>query len=151
MNELKKIKLQFVINESDITKFLKYFDFAEEYNNKEYIAEEYEFDYGFGLKKYSNVIFIIDEEINNTNGENYILRNCEYVVAREIFNRNELVELEKFCPCSKCLSLNVDNLLPVYQDMFSKYCIGKYKTKLIAMPLVQEARKLKNNCINNNM
>jgi hypothetical protein len=143
MNELKKIKLPMVINDINIEEFFKYFDFFEEYNNKDYIADTYEFDYGFGIRKYSNALFIFDVEVNVDDGENYILRNVEYVAARKIFNPNELVELEKFCPCSKCLSLDVSKSLPIHQDIFIKYCIGKYKTKFIALPLVQEARKLK--------
>lgn len=149
MNELKKIKLPMVINENDIKEFFKYFDFFEEYDNKDYISCRYEFDYGFGMRKYSNALFIFDVEVNVVDGENYILKNVEYVAAREIFNLKELVELEKYCPCSKCLSLDVSKLLLIHQDIFIKYYIGKYKTKFVALPLVQEARKLKNICKRN--
>lgn len=136
INKLKKINLPMVINENNIVQFFKYFDFFEEYDDKDYITDRYEFDYGFGMRKYSNAFFIFDVEVNVDDGENYILRNVEYVVAREIFNPIELVELEKYCPCSKCSSLNVSKLLPINKDIFIKYCIGKYKTKFIALPLV---------------
>lgn len=148
-NELKKIYLPIIICENDVNEFLKYFDFFEEYNNdKPYITCSYEYDYGFGLRKYSNAIFIFDVEIKNSSKKN-ILLNKKYVVAREIFNQIELALLEKYCPCSKCLTLNVSKSLPIHQDIFIRYCIGKYKTKFIALPLVQEARKLKNICEKN--
>lgn len=149
INKIKKINLPMVINDNDINEFLKYFDFFEEYDNKDYISDKYEFDYGYGLRKYLNILYIFDVEINVPNGKNYILKRVEYVVAREIFNPNELALLEKYCPCSKCLSLDISKILPTYQNLFVSYCIGKYKTKLIAPPLVHEARKLKNICEKN--
>jgi hypothetical protein len=149
MKELKKINLHMLVNDNDIYKLFKYFDFAEEYDNKDYITTEYEFDYGYGLRKYSNALFIFDVEINNKNRGNFILRNVEYVAALEIFNPNELELLEKYCPCSKCSLFDISKFPPIYKNMFIKYCIGKYKTKFVAPPLVQEARKLKNICEKN--
>ena len=64
-----------IINDYYIAEFSKYFDFADEYDNKEYVDAEYEFDHGHGLRKYSNTLLIIDIMINNQNKENYILRN----------------------------------------------------------------------------
>ena len=143
MNKLKIINLDTVMNENYIEEFFKCFDFFEEFDNKDYISDKYEFDYGYGWRKYLNVLYIFDVEINNSNGKNYILNNIEYVVAREIFNPNELVLLEKYCPCSKCLDLDTSKISPIYQNLFVNYCIGKYKTKIIVAPLVQEARKFK--------
>ena len=118
MNQLKEIRLNIVINKNDIAELFKYFDFVEEYDNKVYKVGKYVFDYGFGIRTYSNTKFILDvETINET--DKYILRNCEYVVAREIFNKNELTQLEQFCPCSKCLSLNIENVLSIHREMFA--------------------------------
>lgn len=49
MNKLQRIDLDKVINENDIKKVFTYFDFFEEYDNKDYISDIYEFDYGYGL------------------------------------------------------------------------------------------------------
>ena len=126
MNKLKKINLYITVNNNEINELFKYFDFYEEYDNKDYNTDIYEFDYGYGLRKYYNTLFIIDVEMNVINSGNCVLKNVEYVVAREIFDQNEITLLEKYCPCSKCSSFDVSKFPPIYKDMFIKYCIGKY-------------------------
>jgi hypothetical protein len=81
--ELKTIRCPMVINDYDMDEFFKQFDFAKEYDNKEYLATDYAFDYGRGEKKYRNYLVLVDVKINDCR-EKFILRNVEYVVAREL-------------------------------------------------------------------
>ena len=67
-------------------------DYWEKYDeNKEYVVDEYEYDYGKGMKNYLNVSY----------AESFKSKD-KYVVAQEEYSESELRELEPYCSCYKC-------------------------------------------------
>jgi len=137
------IYIKNIIKENNLNNLFECFDFYEEFNNnKEYNFDIYKYDYGNSIRKYKNVIYNLAIE-----KEGVILYNVEYVVAREIFDLEEIKKLQIFCPCDNCLKINSN---PIYKESFEnycikKYCIKQYTNKFLITPLVQEARKIKIN------
>ena len=139
-NNIKRINLNIQIKEDYINTLFECFNFWKEYDNLQYNSDIYEFDYGSGKKKYKNCIFIINIILSCST----IIYGVEYIVAREIFNSDEIIELQKFCPCYKCLK---NNYYLTHEEIFKNYCIkehimNQYKNIFIITPLVHEARKL---------
>lgn len=77
----------------------KYIHF-ELYNGKKlYDNKSYMYDYGVGLKKYRNVFVKI---LNN----NFLIKGKPqetlFVCAKEIYDKNEIKNLAKYCSCEHC-------------------------------------------------
>lgn len=77
--------------------YCKKFDFYENYekdSGKVYASGEFIKDFGKGPKKYV-----------------YMLLNHKYVVAREILEEDEILDLEKYCDCPSC---RLPNYIPLF-------------------------------------
>jgi len=129
----------FYVDEEE--KVFRYFDFYEEFDNKEYETEKYKKKYGDVERTYKNYLLKVSVGI---------FKNVEYIVAKEVYDQNEIEELKKYCPCIDCYKKEIilDNDI---NDIFRKYfncdnfCLNKGKK---CLPIIQEARKLKyiDNC-----
>ncbi len=76
--------------------------YIELYNGKNiYDKKPYMYDYGLGPKKYRNIFVKI---IN----KNFLIKNRPqeifFVCAKEIYDKNEIKRLAKYCTCNRCNS-----------------------------------------------
>lgn len=112
--------------------FMTYFDYYEEYDNKEYETEPYKQNYCGIERTYTNVLLIA--RVGQLNG-------VEYIIAKEKFSKIELAELKNFCPCFNCYKqeICVPDIFKIYFKS-NAHCL---KNGIKAEPLIQEARKLK--------
>lgn len=83
------IKMFHVIDKvPDLTKS---FHFCEEYDkNREYQKENYEYDYGHGLRKYKNEVYRFCFDTGES---------VYYIVAMEQLSYEEMKRLEPYCQC----------------------------------------------------
>jgi hypothetical protein len=111
--------LTIIQNKIDI-KYLQEYDFFEIYDeNKTYEKNNYYANYKGEEKKYRNVLYLVNIVYNSKLDENedtYKKRNItKFIVAKEVYNREELIELKKYCKCYNCKELEKYNKLTIFE------------------------------------
>ena len=110
--------------------YFNHYDWYEEYDeNMSYNTDYFEYDYGFGNRKYLNNLFNISFDDNSEK---------KYVVAEEILdeNSNEFKFLLENCQCKSCKSSKYD----LSKQLVCLHCIGCFKSGYPSSSVIKETR-----------
>ena len=107
-------------------------DFFEKYDkNKEYNYTKYKHDYGYGEKEYENILYTGSSICDSDLVEDEILDDMQdidekicYVVAKEIYNEEDMKMLEKYCECHNCMELKKYDTMTTFERTI-EYIINK--------------------------
>ena len=105
---------------------LREYDFFEKYDEtKTYEKERYFKDYGKGEREYENILYSsyviydsgLGENAETNNNEEHTKLKKQFVVAKEIYKKEELKQLEKYCDCYNCKELKKYENLCLYDSI----------------------------------
>ena len=114
----------------NIYKYKSDFDYYEIYDeNKEYKNDEYEANYGKGVRKYKNYLLTSKRS------------SIKYVVSSEVVSDKEILFLRDYCQCQACKTPFWD----LSKYLYCRCCIGCLWSGGYTISVVDETREYVDN------